>query len=63
MGQANSLPKLIWKVLSGALRRKSKSSDVKQFIDENSKNKVISGNRNIAQKFNDYFAIIRNHTW
>ena len=58
MLQANSRPKLIWKVLNDALGRKSKSTDVKQLIDEDSSSEIISGNKNIAQKFNNYFANI-----
>ena len=59
-GQANSRRKLIWKVLNDALGRKSKSTDVKQLIDENRNNENISGNENIAQKFNNYFVNIGN---
>ena len=60
MRQANSRPKLIWKVLNDALGRKSKSTDVKQFIDEDRKSEIISGNKTIAQKLNNYFANIGN---
>ena len=60
MVQAKSHPKLIRKVLNDALGRKSKSTDVKQLIDESSNSEIISSNKNIAQKFKNYFAIISN---
>ena len=50
MVQANSCPKLIWKVLTEALGLKSKSTDVKHLIDEDSNSETISGNKSIAQK-------------
>ena len=45
MVQVNSRPNLIWIVLNDALRRKSKLTDCKQLIDENSNNEIISGNK------------------
>ena len=42
--------------LKDALRRKSKSTDVKQLIDKDINSKIISGNKNIARKLNNYFA-------
>ena len=42
MSQANSRAKLIWKVLNDALGRKSKSTDVKQMIDEDSNSEINS---------------------
>ena len=60
MLQANSRPKLIGKVLNDALGRKSKSTDVKQLIDEDSDSEFFSGNKNIAQNFNNYFDNIGN---
>ena len=56
MVQENLRPKLISKILNDALARKIISTDVKQLIDENSTSEIISGNRNIAQKFNNCFA-------
>ena len=56
MLQANFRPKLIWKVSNDVLWRKNKSTDIKQLIDEDSKSKIISGNKNITQKFNNFFA-------
>ena len=53
--QANSRPKLIWKVLDDALGRKNKSTDVKQLIDEYHNNEIVSGKQKIAEKFNSYF--------
>ena len=44
MLQANFRPQLIWKLLNGALGRKSKSTDVKQLIDVDSNSEFISGN-------------------
>ena len=60
MVQANSRPKLIRKILNDALGRKSKSTDVKPLINENSNGEIISGNKNIALNFNNYFANIGN---
>ena len=48
MLQAISRPKLIWKVLNDALRRKSKSTDVKQLIDKDRNSEIITGNKNIS---------------
>ena len=56
MVQANSRPKLIWKLLNDALGLICKPTDVKHLIDENSINEIISGKNNIAQKLNNYFA-------
>ena len=58
MVQIISRPKIFWKILNDALGRESKSTDVKQLIDENSNSEIISGMKNIAQKFNNYFANI-----
>ena len=60
MDRANSRPKFIWKVLSDALRRKSKSTDVKQLIDEDINCEIFSGNKNIGQNFSNCFANIGN---
>ena len=60
MLQANSRLKVIWKVLSDALGRKSKPTNVKQLIAEDCNSEIISGNKNIAQKFNNYFDKIGN---
>ena len=60
MLQANSRPKIIRKVLNDALGRESKSADLKQLIDEDSNSEIISGNKTIAQEFNNYFAYIDN---
>ena len=49
------------KVLNDALERKSKSTNVKQLIDEDSDSEIISGKKNIAQNFNNYFATIDTH--
>ena len=58
MVQAKSRPKLIWKTLNNALGRKNKSTDVKRLIWDNTNSVIISGNKNVAQKFNNYFASI-----
>ena len=47
-------------MINVALVRKSKSTNVKQLIGENRITEVASGNKNIAQKFNNYFANIGN---
>ena len=46
------------KVLTDALGRKSKSTDVKRLIEENCISEIISSNKNVTQKFNSYFANI-----
>ena len=60
MVQANSRPKVIWRVLHDTLGRKRKSTDIKQLIDEDSNSEIIFENKNIALKFNNYFANIGN---
>ena len=60
MIQENSRSKVIWKIINFALEPKSKSTDVKQVVDENCNSEIISSNKNVSQKFNNYFAIIDN---
>ena len=60
MAQASSRSNLIWIILNDALRRKTKSTDVKQLIDEDRNKGIVSGNNNIVEKFNNYFANIGN---
>ena len=60
MAQANSRPKLIWKILNDALGRKSKSTDVEELIDESRNSEIIPDNKNIAEKVNKYFENIGN---
>ena len=45
MLQANSRPKLVWKLLNDALGRKIKSTDVKKLIEEDRNSEIISGNK------------------
>ena len=60
MGHAISRPELTWKVLNDALGRKSKSTYIQQLIAQKNNSKTFSGDKNIAQKFNNYFANIGN---
>ena len=48
MAKANLGPKVFRKILNDAMGRKSKSTDVKQLIDENRINEIVSGNNNTA---------------
>ena len=60
MAQADSRPKLIWKILNDALTRTIKTTDVSQRIDENSDSEFISCSKNIVQKVNKFLAHISN---
>ena len=60
MVQANSCSKYVWKASNDELGREGNSTDVKQLIDEDSNNEIISGNKSSAQKFNNNFANICN---
>ena len=57
---ADSSPKAIWKILNDALGRICKSTDVKQLIDEIRNNEIVSGNKIIAEKDNNYYTNIGN---
>ena len=55
MAQSKSRPRLIWKILNNAPGRRSKNMDLKQLIDVNDINWIVTGNNNIVEKFNNYF--------
>ena len=60
MAQENSRPKIFWKIIIDALESKSESTDVKELIDENRNNEIVSRNKYIDEKYNNYFVVNGN---
>ena len=58
---ANSRPKLIWEILNDVLGRKSRSSDVKQCIGENSNSEIISGTNTLLRNSTIALLILVTH--